>query len=541
MSDDKKEKRTETEDTSEDVDTGTETPVKPLDASSPVTTPDATAAAEPAAAPAVEEPAIAETPPPSVAQEPQSAAPETPSIAQQPAAPAAPAQIQPAAAPVPLSPTPTAQDFDAQHIAYAQDLATRQIKPESYQNLFANKSTLGKIGTFFGLLLSGAGSGLGHQPNALLDMMNKEIDRDLDAQKQNRGNAQNFLNLAYQHELQQAQIKRTGFENQKIAAETGLLPVEAQLKAAQAAALPAEARLHASQANALDAENAGLAARNQAKNYMLTSAYQSLVDQNANNPAGQEMLKNKVGPAIQQQVGLNNQQSAARVQLNSARQSQQGQQQSDRPTAIDVPKMQKLINLGKTDPDVGISPGEAPQVRREAQEAQDNRVIAKAYDDTFKRLDSAFAAGKLNPKLRAAELATLGATIARDTTGRYNAGEAMTQASGIFPETTDYGAARAEKYRKFMDSLRGKESGLTTLDSYDLKTPFPDYSFTPGSKKSAPAATPGKAADSTASNSAPSEGTKTMSKSGRPLVFTNGNWIYDTTTPKSAMVDNGSK
>lgn len=83
---------------------------------------------------------------------------------------------------------------------WAHDLANQHITPETYSDLFAKKSTLGKIGTIFGLLASGIGSGLTHQPNALLGMMNNEIQNDLEAQKQSKGNAQNYLRLGQQHE-----------------------------------------------------------------------------------------------------------------------------------------------------------------------------------------------------------------------------------------------------------------------------------------------------------------------------------------------------
>ena len=92
-------------------------------------------------------------------------------------------------------------DFKQQHLqqyaqedaAFQHDLENGHITPETYQSMFHDKSTLGKVGTIFGLLMSGAGSGLSHQPNALLGMMDNVIKNDLAAQIQSKQNAQNYL------------------------------------------------------------------------------------------------------------------------------------------------------------------------------------------------------------------------------------------------------------------------------------------------------------------------------------------------------------
>ncbi len=76
------------------------------------------------------------------------------------------------------------------------DFATGKVKPETYSDLWAEKSTPGKLGTLFGLLVGGMGSGLTHQPNVVLQMMDKQIDRDLAKQKEGTGNVQSFLGLA---------------------------------------------------------------------------------------------------------------------------------------------------------------------------------------------------------------------------------------------------------------------------------------------------------------------------------------------------------
>ena len=67
--------------------------------------------------------------------------------------------------------------------------------------IFAKKDTLGKIGTMFGLLIGGAGAGLAHQPNMLMEMMNNQIKNDLQAQEQSSLNKQSFLKINQQNVL----------------------------------------------------------------------------------------------------------------------------------------------------------------------------------------------------------------------------------------------------------------------------------------------------------------------------------------------------
>lgn len=136
-----------------------------------------------------------------------------------PPAPPTPASTQGSYQPLPnpLQQSPAPQyksygDFVAQTMkeedeAFKNDLFNGHITPKTYENAFGDKNTLGKIGTFFGLLLSGAGSGLSHQPNALLTMMNNAIQNDLEAQKQSKSNAQNFLSMSQDHEMNQANVR----------------------------------------------------------------------------------------------------------------------------------------------------------------------------------------------------------------------------------------------------------------------------------------------------------------------------------------------
>lgn len=104
---------------------------------------------------------------------------------------------------------------------WQQDLANGHVSPKTYGDLFHSKSTPGKIGTLFGLLIAGAGAGLTHQPNAVLEMMNKELERDLQAQEKSKENARNFYQLAQNHVLAQSNAKhvdmQTKVESQALA------------------------------------------------------------------------------------------------------------------------------------------------------------------------------------------------------------------------------------------------------------------------------------------------------------------------------------
>lgn len=91
------------------------------------------------------------------------------------------------------------------------DLDNGHITPLHYSDLFSknadgsDRSTMGKVGTLFGLMLSGMGSGLSHQPNMLMSMMDNEIKRDLEAQQNSTSNKQNLLRINQQALLNKAQ------------------------------------------------------------------------------------------------------------------------------------------------------------------------------------------------------------------------------------------------------------------------------------------------------------------------------------------------
>jgi hypothetical protein len=443
-------------------------------------TPDQLAPTPPAAQPLAETPAPAAAPAAAPAQPTwdetaTQAAPQTPAQApaqmQQVSAPAAPAR--------PPGP-PTAAEYDAHDAQLQNDLATNRIQPKTMHDLFADKGVLGKIGTLFGLLIGGAGAGLTHGPNVVLEMMNKEIDRDLQAQKDEAGKKQTFLSTNYQHELQVAQAKHMAYENLLAASQVEMMPTEVALKKAQIEALPGQTALNYAHANALNAQNAGLAEFNRAKNAALITAMNDLQGKFGKDPASQGPLA-LVGDAINGQIKDNNAKAAAAQQINTAK------QQTNNTQPVDMKNLQKMINVGKFAPEMpgAIPPADVPAITKEVAETQENRNFAKIFDDSWKKLDKMYLAGAINKNARAAQVATLGAAIARSTTGRYNTQEAIAQADGMFPSATDWGGARKEKYRKAMQFFEGNEAATPTLDRYGLKNPFPHYSLDGATGKTA--------------------------------------------------------
>ncbi len=131
------------------------------------------------------------------------------------------------AGPRPIDPN----ELKMQDALWQQDLKNGHVTPETYQDLFGKKDTLGKIGTLFGMMVSGAGAGLSGQPNAVMEMMNKEISNDLEAQKQSKTNAHNFLQLNRQQNLDNAQIAQMQKEGLLTDAQAKQVRTDAETKA----------------------------------------------------------------------------------------------------------------------------------------------------------------------------------------------------------------------------------------------------------------------------------------------------------------------
>lgn len=122
------------------------------------------------------------------------------------------------------------QDLDAESLAWQHDLANQHITPKTYESMFGNESTLGKIGMLFGIIVGNGGAVQG-KSNAVLDMMTKEINNDLEAQKASKANAQNFIKMNMERQLNDQTIKNMQKSGKLTEAQTSGALLENSIKA----------------------------------------------------------------------------------------------------------------------------------------------------------------------------------------------------------------------------------------------------------------------------------------------------------------------
>lgn len=128
-----------------------------------------------------------------------------------------------------------------------KDIEGGKIDPN---RLWHNMSTGQQVGSVLSILFSGAGAGLAHQDNAAMKVLDKAIDRDIEAQKTNlenkrslyslnlqRGNSEREATLLTQKQLldvQQAQANKIAatFKSPQAAAQAQVLGSQIDLKKA---------------------------------------------------------------------------------------------------------------------------------------------------------------------------------------------------------------------------------------------------------------------------------------------------------------------
>lgn len=126
-----------------------------------------------------------------------------------------PVQAQPLAAPVEPEPVEeslpeikqkslTAHKQDTQRMV--DDLHSGVITPQTYHSLFADKSTMGKIGAIFGALAGGASAGTLGGQNPFMAAWDKIITNDLEAQKANMSNKNSFMRLNMESALNKEHV-----------------------------------------------------------------------------------------------------------------------------------------------------------------------------------------------------------------------------------------------------------------------------------------------------------------------------------------------
>ncbi len=440
---------------------------------------------------------------PAPAEDAPEAAPEEPAAAPEPAAPAAapaPAEqpilrhsITPVA-PAPAPPgRPTLQDLNAQDGMFAQDLSLGHIQPKTYEDLFAKKDTIGKISTLFGMLLSGAGSGLAHQSSAMLDIMNKEIDRDLDAQKASNSNAQNWyqMNLAHQKQMREAPLIQA--QTQQVLTGNYQTATEADYKRAQLAQL--------------NDPNIDVSASNNAKNQMMMAYAQSQQDvinkmpQGPQRAAAQARLDGEVKPGIAAKAMDNNAKTVGHAALvDAVKGKTKDGGAAPAPDAekngVNYKKLNHMIHdaqvrasSGFAAQEGGLSKEDIPVVQQEARDIVDNRSAMARYDHAFKKILGLKDRGLLNEEAVKAEIGSLSPELGRLITGRFNQKESETQTGGMFPNWKDWlSGAAPEKYNNQMQWFKDREKAATTINRFPGLVGEPPKFDSPFEKKKAAAA-----------------------------------------------------
>jgi hypothetical protein len=484
---------------------------------------------------------------------PASTPDDSTSTADQPNAPPAAPDTTTSAATTPTqteTPALTSADLATQYnnddMDWQQAIQAGKITPKTYGSMFADKSTPGKIGTLFGLLLSGAGSGLAHQSNAVMDMMNNTIKNDLEAQKSSKENAMNFLRMTQAHELQQYQQKQLSAQTALQTAQAGAIPSEVALRGAQtkeagarAGQAGAETRKTTAEAKKQEMINAMIAGPDDesaslgAHNKMLGGLPSQLQNSVNNMPPGPSkdaagnLITNTVMPAVAAKINQNNQlrgalnapddpesgtdknviSSAMRrgiatqgIAPNSIPENQAGQANAEQGQIATVRSTTKrYVNAynALNTPGAGQTAEAVSSALKILGGATDgvmqsiaagmpvNNALSKAGVAIDSTASQAAETLQRFQQWRAAQIATLGPEIARLTTGQFRQGEANAQIDGLFPSIYDMAdeKTRKAKFDNTIQYFKGIESNSPVLDRIPgAHLPFPNYQYTPMEK-----------------------------------------------------------
>lgn len=197
----------------------------------------------------------------------------------------------------------TPQQIFQKHQQADQDLqkafADKSLDP---QRFIHNMSTGSKIAAGIGMLLSGFGSGLTGQPNLAVDSINKAIERDIDAQKNDQSKAMNLWKM--NREATQDETQAT------LATQNQMLNV-VKAKVASAAARAQGPMAQARGAATISQIDQQIASNNQVRSVLDAQAQggfvqadpAQLVPYMVKDPAQQQKVYEEIGRA--QNVGTN--------------------------------------------------------------------------------------------------------------------------------------------------------------------------------------------------------------------------------------------
>lgn len=341
------------------------------------------------------------------APEKQDAAEMAPQVAPPVAAPAptshqvAPPTGQPAAMAAPaVAPAPAAQDLPhaagispedkmQELMALARDQSSGVLHPKTYNDLYAENGTLGKIGTLFGLLVAGAGSGLTHQPNAVMQMMDNEINRDFEKQKLDKENGRNFLSLQYQHNLQQAQIAEH-MQHVSDSQATMLPKVAGNMQYLESVIGAPAAKEYYNSYNR-KAQEVWAPYEAKAKGYITAGNYMEKLSNS--NPTAKQVYQTQVGPATAKRASDTLKEGAAAV--NKAL------MENPRQPIVNQNKLSAAIRLGQGTPQGvpyqpgAIDPHDVGDIQKESAALAANRNAAYNWYDSYNKLNNVDMAGQV--------------------------------------------------------------------------------------------------------------------------------------------------
>lgn len=129
------------------------------------------------------------------------------------------------------------QQLTQDRLAIQKDIAANHLNPKRF---IENLSTGDKITTAIGLILGGMGAGLTHGPNMAMGYLEKQIDQDIDAQKNELGKKENLLS----HNLQETGDLRAAYNLTKIQ-NNDILSSQLRIVADQTADPVAKGRMEA--------------------------------------------------------------------------------------------------------------------------------------------------------------------------------------------------------------------------------------------------------------------------------------------------------
>lgn len=477
-------------------------------------------------------------PPTSAMADEASAAPDAaPAPAADIAAPAPAAEAAAPAAAVVAAAGPDSRethvvgdDLARQAQLFAQDRAMGHIKPQTLHELYENKDTVGKIGTLFGLLAAGMGAGLTGQPNAVLGMMEKQIDRDLEAQKSSNSNAQNWYQLALKHAEQKAEIPNINARTEQTKADTEKTKVMTQIEAF-----------------------------NGAKAFMFIDRAGGMQDMIKRMPPGpvrenlETAYKTHIEPAVAAKVQeLDSKTKAQKALVNAA---MGGTAAAAGPALVNTNAIARLkaqramSDAGGMPPvdakgnPVGMDAVQAEKATTEANQVNRNRMAYDNIKRSFEDLDKHYFADKLNEGNYNAVKVHLvgqleGAGFTKDV--------ASEMAEASLPKWNDYGKTRQTKATQLWEQFKQNEEGSGTLDAFDLRPKFPAPPMLVKGNKPESQGVPGlvdravdkakevgekvigtvmgKKSTATAASKVPPDGTTGMAN-GKPVVVRGGKWV----------------